>query len=81
MPKVYQSAAERQQAKQNRIIHGYMAERKIRQRQLAEVWGISQPSVSEKLSSGNITLIELWKANKLLQMDEQDIIELRGGRK
>lgn len=73
MPSVYLSQAERQERKIIRLLSGAA---KGHQKDLAEIWNISQPAVSKRLASGNITLFELWQASEVLQIDAADIIDL-----
>ena len=75
MPRVYTSQAERQQAKIIRELSG-MA--KGHQAELAELWGISQPAVSYRLKTGNISVMDLCKAKAIFDADE--IAELIRGR-
>ena len=48
------------------------------QDELAEVWGISQPAVSQRLRTGNITLYDLYRAQGILNLDARDIEYLIG---
>lgn len=75
MPKVYLDSAERQNAKINRELSS-MA--KGQQSNLAKLWGISQQAVSKRLNTGNVTLIDLWKARHIFDADE--IADLIKGR-
>lgn len=70
MPKVYTSTADRQQQKIIRILKGAA---NGQQNALADVWGISQQAVSHRLNTGNITLIDLWKARHIIDLDAKDI--------
>ena len=81
MPKVYMSEKERVNARIRRTICGYMTERKIRQIDLADIWGITQQAAGYKLKTGSITLEELARANKLLQIEPDDLVIMFGGRK
>lgn len=81
MPRVYTSEKERVNARIKRTISGYMAERKIRQIDLADVWGITQQAAGYKLKTGAITLEELARANKLLQIEPDDLVNMLGGRR
>ena len=81
MPKIYTSEKERINARITRTISGYMDERRIRQQDLADIWGITQPAARYKLKSGSITLTELAQANKLLKIEPDDLISMLGGRK
>ena len=81
MPKVYMSEKERVNARIRRTICGYMSERKIRQIDLADVWGITQQAAGYKLKTGSITLEELARANKLLQIEPDDLVTMFGGKR
>lgn len=78
MPRVYLCQAERQERK---IIRTLSAAAKGKQKALAERWGITQSAVSQRLSKGNVTLLDLWKARDVLDMDGEDLAELIGERK
>lgn len=71
MPKVYLSAEDRQRDK---IIRAIGWATKGKQKDLAKVWGISQPAVSQRLKHGNITLIDLWKARGILDIDLGELV-------
>lgn len=81
MPRVYTSEKERVNARIKRTICGYMSERKIRQVDLAEIWGVTQQAAGYKLNTGAITLEELARANKLLQIEPEDLVNMLGGRR
>lgn len=81
MPRVYTSERERINARICRTICGYMTERKIRQVDLADVWGITQQAAGYKLKTGSITLEELARANRILQIEPEDLINMFGGKK
>ena len=81
MPKVYMSEKERVNARIRRTICGYMTERKIRQIDLADVWGITQQAAGYKLKTGSITLEELARANRILQIEPDDLVSMFGGRR
>ena len=70
MPKVYTSSADRQTQKIIRVLKGAS---QGHQEALADVWGISQPAVSHRLNTGNVTLIDLWKARKIIDLDAHDL--------
>lgn len=77
MPKILLTQAERQEQKIIRLLSGAA---KGHQKDLAEIWNISQPAVSKRLACGNVTLFELWQARDVLQIDEADVIEIMKGR-
>ena len=81
MPKVYMSEKERVNARIRRTICGYMTERKIRQIDLADVWGITQQAAGYKLKTGSITLEELARANRILHIEPDDLVSMFGGRR
>ena len=58
-----------------------MAERKIRQIDLADVWGVTQQAAGYKLKTGSITLEELARANRILQIEPDDLITMFGGKR
>ena len=74
MPKVYLSEEDRQKEK---IIRALFWAAKGKQKDLAKVWNISQPAVSKRLSSGNVTLIDLLKAREILNLDLGELLKER----
>lgn len=70
MPKVYIDSAERQAAKIIRTLKGAAAGR---QNELADCWGVSQQAVSHRLNTGNVTMLDLWKARDIIDLDARDI--------
>lgn len=81
MPKVYKSEREKINARIKRTIAGYMTERKVRQIDLASIWGVTQQAAGYKLKTGSITLEELARANRILQIEPDDLVNMFGGRK
>lgn len=69
MPKVT-SLADRQAAKIIRTIKGAAAGKHD---QLADCWDISRQAVDYRIKHGNITLLDLWKARHLIDLDAADI--------
>lgn len=69
MPKVT-SLADRQA---QRIIKTLKGASIGRQEELADCWDISQQAVSHRLNTGNVTLLDLWKARHLIDLDAKDI--------
>ena len=78
MPKAYLLEEDRQAAKIERIILGYMKSNRIRQKDLAEAWQCTQAGVSYKIMHGNITVLDLWKAQKLLHIETSDLFQMIG---
>lgn len=76
MPKAFLTSESRREAEINRMI---AAMAKGKQSLLAECWGISQPAVCNRIKSGNITLLDLYKARDILQFDTRTITYLIGG--
>ena len=70
MPKVYTNLADRQTQKIIRVLKGAA---NGKHDQLAEAWDISRQAVEYRLKHGNITLIDLWKARKIIDLDARDI--------
>ena len=70
MPKVYTNSADRQSQKIIRVLKG-AADGK--HEELADVWNISRQAVDYRIKHGNITLIDLWKARKIIDLDAHDI--------
>lgn len=77
MPKVYGSLAEKQQAK---IIRVLKVVTYGKHDQLAEAWDISRQAVDYRIKQGNVTLLDLWKARNVIDLDELDINYLIGER-
>lgn len=87
MPKVYISAAERQAAhqaaaaeKQSEIlraaIYGQMKVRKVTTGDLGKIWGMTQQGAAYKVRTGSLSVIDLWKANKLLDFPPDEIVKI-----
>lgn len=70
MPKVYTSQAERQE---QRIIRTIKGASDGKHEALAEVWDISRQAVDYRIKHGNITLLDLWKARRVIDLDAKDI--------
>lgn len=66
------------QIRADKIIKTLRGHAEGRQSELAEVWGISQPAVSQRLRTGNITLFDLYRAQGILNLDARDIEYLIG---
>ena len=77
MPKVYTSSADKQAAKIIRVLKG-AADGK--HEQLADIWNISRQAVDYRIKHGNITLIDLYKAQHVFDLDAQDIEYLIRGK-
>jgi predicted transcriptional regulator len=69
MPKIYASKEERQKAK---IIRDLTGMAKGKQSKLADLWGISQPAVSHRLNTGNVSIMDLYEARHVFGVDEID---------
>ena len=70
MPKVYLSLAEKQEAKIIRVLKGAAAGK---HEQLADAWNVSRQAVDYRIKHGNITLLDLWKARDVIDLDAYDI--------
>lgn len=79
MSKVYLSESERQAQRIRRVLTGICKE--IGYADVADAWGISKAAVCQRLQSGNITLLDLWKIRHVANIDEKDIKYLIGGEK
>lgn len=66
------------QIRADKIIKTLRGHAEGHQDELAEVWGISQPAVSQRLRTGNITLFDLYRAQGILNLDARDIEYLIG---
>jgi predicted transcriptional regulator len=75
MPKTYLNQNERQKQKIIRLLHGAT---KGKQKDIAEVWGVTQSAVSQRLSTGNVTLYELYLVKDLIGIDAVDVAEMIG---
>lgn len=47
-------------------------------KELAEVWGISQPGASYRIRHGNVTLLDLYKARDIISLDLRKLQYLIG---
>jgi len=79
MPKSFLSERDRQSAYIKREIMGQMQLKRIRQRDLAEAWGVSQAGAGYKIRNGSITMIEFWEMQKLLGFEGAEILRMLGG--
>ncbi len=70
MPKVYKSSADKQQAKIIRVLKGASDGK---HEQLADVWNVSRQAVDYRIKNGKVTLIDLWKARHIIDLDAHDI--------
>lgn len=70
MPKVYKSLAEKQEARIIRVLKGATYGK---HEQLADAWEISRQAVDYRIKHGSITLLDLWKARDVIDLDAQDI--------
>jgi len=70
MPKVYTSLAEKQEAK---IIRFLKVAADGKHEQLADAWDVSRQAVDYRIKNGKITLLDLWKARNVIDLDENDI--------
>ena len=70
MPKVYTSAAERQEQK---IIRALKVAAEGKHDAIADAWGISRQAADYRIKLGRITLLDLWKARHILDLDAKDI--------
>ena len=77
MPKVYLDEAERQKQRIRRVLTGICKETGYSV--IGDAWGISRSGVCQRLATGNITLLDLWKIRNIAQLDERDIKYLIGG--
>lgn len=66
------------QIRADKIIKTLRGHAEGRQSELAEAWEISQPAVSQRLKTGNITLFDLYRAQSILNLDARDIEYLIG---
>lgn len=76
MPKVFISEQDRQLERLKKALYGQMKIRSVTTSDLGELWGISQAGASYRIRTGTITAIDLWKANKILHFDSDDICRL-----
>ena len=70
MPKVYTSLAEKQEA---RIIRLIKVAAEGKHEQLAEAWGVTRQAADYRIKRRNITLLDLWKARDVMDLDMQDL--------
>lgn len=70
MPKVYTNTAERQA---QRIIRTIKGAADGKHDALADCWDISRQAVDYRIKHGKITLLDLWKARHVIDLDATDI--------
>ena len=76
MPRVFLTSEDRRANEIIALLKGMAAGK---QKELSEVWDISQQAVSYKLKHGNVTLLDLYKAREVLEMDLHKITFMIGG--
>lgn len=80
MPRTYLTERQRIAARIQRMIAGQMAVLHIKQQDLADVWGVTQPAASYKIRNGAISLTEFIEANKVLQFTDGEMLEILRGK-
>ena len=75
MPKVYLTKADKREQEINTELQRMAAGK---HKELATVWGISQPGASYRIRHGNITLLDLYKAREIMQIDMRKLMYLIG---
>lgn len=80
MPRTYLSERQRITARIQRMIIGQMAVLNLKQKDLAAVWGITQPAAGYKIRNGAITIAEFIEANKVLQFTDGEMLEMLRGK-
>ena len=70
MPKVYMSQAERQAERIKRVLKGASDGK---HEELADAWDISRQAVDYRIKHGNVTLLDLWKARDVIDLDARDL--------
>ena len=78
MPRTYLTSAERQQTRIQKMIAGWASGKT---EQLAKAWELTPQAVNARIRTGNVTLLDLWKAREVFQFDLMDIEYLIGGGK
>ena len=77
MPKVYISQEERRKDAYRRrikkLIVGKMAELGIKQKELAQLLGLSEGGISIAISHGSLSLIQMIQLDEILHFDEHDL--------
>ena len=75
MPKVYLKKEDQREQEINTELQRMAAGK---HKELAAVWGISQPGASYRIRHGNITLLDLYKAREIINLDLRKITYLIG---
>lgn len=78
MPKTYLTMSDQQEARIQKTIKGWALGKT---KELAECWELTPQAVNARIRSGNITLLDLWKARDVFAFDAVDIEYLIGGGK
>ena len=76
MPRTYLTSADRQQNRIQKMIAGWA---NGKTEQLAKAWELTPQAVNARIRTGNVTLLDLWKAREVFQFDLKDIEYLIGG--
>lgn len=79
MPRTYLTEKKRIEARIQRMITGQMNVLHLKQKDLADVWGITQPAAGYKIRNGSISLSEFIEANKVLQFTNEDLLQILRG--
>ena len=75
MPKVYLTKEDQREQEINTELQRMAAGK---HKELAAVWGISQPGASYRIRHGNVTLLDLYKAREIINLDLRKITYLIG---
>lgn len=75
MPKVYLTKEDKREQEINTELQRMAAGK---HKELAAVWGISQPVASYRIRHGNVTLLDLYKAREIINLDLRKITYLIG---
>lgn len=75
MPRTYLTKADKREQEINTELQRMAAGK---HKELAAVWGISQPGASYRIRHGNITLLDLYKAREIMPIDMRKLMYLIG---
>ena len=78
MPKTYLTKQEKLNIKLSAYIYGTMRAKRISQSRMAELMGITQPSLNRKLRLGKFTFQDLVVVFDVLKPDAETLTQLMG---
>lgn len=76
MPKVYLSKSDRQRTRLTASIHVQMKQQGVTTTDLGRAWNMTQQAAAYRIREGNITLMDLWKMQDLIEFTGKELLLL-----